>query len=153
VLRFHPSACWAPMPIARALPPPTTNLGGSMPTGPRLAVREPERLVGHSLPPPQRGQRAVARLKASHPAREWGKRNRESFVVVAGQPERAGAQTHVEPASASGLGHRQLRREEERVAKADVQDPDGYGDPLRPSSHPRRGESVHPTPLAAPARP
>ncbi|HEV8571493.1 MAG TPA: hypothetical protein VGR49_00415 [Actinomycetota bacterium] len=45
---------------------------------------------------------------------------------MAGQPERAGAETHVEPAAAGGLGHREPLGEEEQVAKADVQDPDGF---------------------------
>lgn len=55
-------------------------------------------------------------------------------MVVSGQSERAGAKTDIQPAPTAGLGHCELRGEEERVAQTDVQDPNGYGDPLRPRS-------------------
>lgn len=103
--------------------------------GPEARARQTERIVGHVLSPPQCGQRSAARLEASHPVRERGKRDRERLVVVARQSERSGAETDVQTASARGLGHCELPSEEEGVTEADVEDTDGHGDPLRASGH------------------
>jgi hypothetical protein len=119
------------------------------PYRPQARVRQSEHVVVHVVPPPQDEQSSARRLQALHALSEWGKRNSQGLVIVAGQPEGASPQTYVEPASARGLDHRKLRGEQERVAQADVHHPNGERDVPGPCRHgaqqgwgvPRRGRS------------
>ena len=94
--------------------------------------------VGDGGSPPQDGERAAARLEASHPLGERRERHAGRPMVVASQVPRAGAEADLEPAAARGLGDGELACQQERRPQRRVQDVDRQPDPRRDACH--RGE-------------